>query len=139
MKRCRYCGSEYSDEATVCPIDGEPLETVKPSNLQDLNSSQNLSSALPKKTHWGRLAYFMSLEAYDLVIATHFAITPSTWCRVTNLDWVFAALNLLLFVSGMFAIFCRGFRWWAISAFVVIVIAILLANCRVGYPYVYNT
>ena len=28
MKRCVYCGNEQPDEATSCPIDGEPLKTV---------------------------------------------------------------------------------------------------------------
>lgn len=26
MKRCTYCGREYSDEATVCSLDQQPLE-----------------------------------------------------------------------------------------------------------------
>lgn len=26
MKRCQYCGTEYPDDATVCPIDREPLD-----------------------------------------------------------------------------------------------------------------
>jgi hypothetical protein len=25
MKRCQYCGKEYSDKTAVCPVDGEPL------------------------------------------------------------------------------------------------------------------
>jgi hypothetical protein len=25
MKKCTYCGKEYSDEATVCAIDGQPV------------------------------------------------------------------------------------------------------------------
>jgi hypothetical protein len=25
MKKCTYCGKEYPDEATVCPLDQEPL------------------------------------------------------------------------------------------------------------------
>jgi hypothetical protein len=28
MKRCSYCGREYSEDATVCPIDQEPLLNV---------------------------------------------------------------------------------------------------------------
>jgi hypothetical protein len=28
MKQCVYCGKEQPDEATSCPIDGEPLKTV---------------------------------------------------------------------------------------------------------------
>lgn len=25
MKRCPYCGKEYTDDVTVCPLDGEPV------------------------------------------------------------------------------------------------------------------
>jgi hypothetical protein len=25
MKRCSYCGKEYTDDVTVCPLDGEPV------------------------------------------------------------------------------------------------------------------
>jgi hypothetical protein len=30
MKTCSYCGKEYSDEASVCAIDGQPLKSVAP-------------------------------------------------------------------------------------------------------------
>jgi len=25
MKRCSYCGKEYTDDVTFCPLDGEPV------------------------------------------------------------------------------------------------------------------
>ena len=25
MKRCHYCGKEYADDVTVCPVDGQPV------------------------------------------------------------------------------------------------------------------
>jgi hypothetical protein len=36
MKRCPYCGKEYSDEYSICAIDENPLEscTNKPSSSQ---------------------------------------------------------------------------------------------------------
>jgi hypothetical protein len=30
MKKCSYCGKEYPDDATVCAIDGQPLEPIVP-------------------------------------------------------------------------------------------------------------
>jgi|SRR5436190_15254971 len=30
MKRCRYCGNEYPDDATICFIDGESLPSNDP-------------------------------------------------------------------------------------------------------------
>ena len=32
MKSCTYCGKEYPDEASVCAIDGESLQTVIPTS-----------------------------------------------------------------------------------------------------------
>ena len=29
MKKCTYCGKEYSDEATVCELDANPLVATK--------------------------------------------------------------------------------------------------------------
>ena len=31
MKKCTWCGTEHADEASVCAIDGHPLEAVRPS------------------------------------------------------------------------------------------------------------
>jgi hypothetical protein len=28
MKKCTHCGKEQPDEATTCPVDGQPLESV---------------------------------------------------------------------------------------------------------------
>jgi hypothetical protein len=28
MKRCDYCGKEYPDDASVCALDGKPLEQI---------------------------------------------------------------------------------------------------------------
>ncbi len=30
MKRCTYCGAQYSDETSVCAIDGQPLKVIAP-------------------------------------------------------------------------------------------------------------
>jgi hypothetical protein len=30
MKRCTYCGKEYPNHASVCPVDGQPLEELVP-------------------------------------------------------------------------------------------------------------
>lgn len=36
MKKCTYCGKEQPDDATVCPIDGQPLKTViMPTSITD--------------------------------------------------------------------------------------------------------
>ena len=35
MKKCSYCGKEYSEEIVSCPIDGEALIEIIPSNPPD--------------------------------------------------------------------------------------------------------
>jgi hypothetical protein len=30
MKKCTYCGKEYSDDATACVVDEQPLERIDP-------------------------------------------------------------------------------------------------------------
>lgn len=30
MKRCTYCGKKYPDDAAICTVDQEPLESVQP-------------------------------------------------------------------------------------------------------------
>jgi len=47
MKKCTYCGKEYPDEAEVCAIDQEPLESdarAASANAEDISAD---SSALP--------------------------------------------------------------------------------------------
>jgi uncharacterized membrane protein YdbT with pleckstrin-like domain len=38
MKQCSYCGKEYTDDAAVCSIDGQPL--VTPMNDNNANSQE---------------------------------------------------------------------------------------------------
>lgn len=41
MKSCSYCGKEYPDEASVCPVDGQPLRTVTPKAPTPLDSQRH--------------------------------------------------------------------------------------------------
>ncbi len=34
MKKCTYCGKEYTDDVTVCQLDAEPLEYIRGSRVQ---------------------------------------------------------------------------------------------------------
>jgi hypothetical protein len=50
MKKCTYCGKEYSDEATFCPNDASPLENVssnQPSRPAAKSASSGNLSELP--------------------------------------------------------------------------------------------
>ena len=47
MKKCTYCGKEYPDEAEVCAIDQEPLESDAPVPSVVSEDSSPDSSAVP--------------------------------------------------------------------------------------------
>ena len=60
MKRCPYCGKEYSDEYSVCALDENPLESC---------------AAKPRKSQGGVLAYILIavlLVGFDYLINPHF-------------------------------------------------------------------
>jgi hypothetical protein len=40
MKRCSYCGKEYPDEASVCAVDGQPLQPVAPPLVAGVSAGQ---------------------------------------------------------------------------------------------------
>lgn len=40
MKKCPYCGQEYSDEYSACPIDETPLESTDPKPAAPLPTSE---------------------------------------------------------------------------------------------------
>ena len=46
MKKCSYCGKEYPDEASVCVIDREPLE----SNVSTPHSDSEVNTATSPET-----------------------------------------------------------------------------------------
>ena len=60
MKRCPYCGKEYSDEYSVCALDENPLES---------------STVKPRKSQRGVFPYILIpvlLVSFDYLINPHF-------------------------------------------------------------------
>lgn len=41
MKRCTYCGKEYPDDATSCPIDTHPLERIAQGEIEEKFSARD--------------------------------------------------------------------------------------------------
>jgi uncharacterized membrane protein YciS (DUF1049 family) len=85
MKRCPYCGKEYSDEYSVCALDETPLESC---------------TAKPSKSQRGVLAYILIpalLVGFDYLIDPHFF-------SLENIRVLFSVglLVLILLVSGVF-------------------------------------
>jgi len=88
MKRCPYCGKEYSDEYSVCPIDENPLEST---------------AAKPIKKQSGILVcvLLVLIVGFDCLIDPHFF---SHFFSLKNIRLLFCTglLVLITLVSGIF-------------------------------------
>ena len=61
MKKCTYCGKENPDDAVVCSVDGQPLESVNPPPL--------LSSATVGQHHTVKRLAFIEPVGAGMVLA----------------------------------------------------------------------
>lgn len=50
MKKCPYCGQEYSDDNCVCVIDNNPLESTDPKPLIPDCASESVNATAPRST-----------------------------------------------------------------------------------------
>ncbi|MGC9942951.1 MAG: hypothetical protein ABSE48_14055 [Verrucomicrobiota bacterium] len=87
MKRCPYCGKEYSDEYSVCALDENPLESC---------------ATRPKKKQAGVLAYILIpalIVGFDYLIDPHFF-------SLKNIRVLFSVglLILILLIWGVFGL-----------------------------------
>ena len=75
MKRCEYCGQEFPDEVTVCPVDGNSVVAFDP--RPDLPPGAAMSIAA-----FGVLSTFSGVGAAWIVVSTiarvlnHFSASP---------------------------------------------------------------
>ena len=66
MKRCTYCGKEYSDDAVVCAIDQEPLDSDQPDPSAALFTNSSASSnSIPSVNDIELPDGFIPLEIVD--------------------------------------------------------------------------
>ena len=85
MKRCPYCGKEYSDEYSVCALDENPLESC---------------AAKPRKSQRGVLAYILIpalIVGFDYLIDPHFF-------SLKNIRVLFS-VGLLVLISLVWGVF----------------------------------
>jgi hypothetical protein len=108
MKRCPYCGKEYSDEYSVCAIDESPLESCgsKPSRPHGTVAASN---AITQHTK----AAWMSGACVIASIAFFFfwglASGISGGFGVLAILACFSAVKVIMFVSAI-AFIVQGFR-----------------------------
>ncbi len=91
MKRCPYCGKEYSDEYSVCALDENPLES---------------SAVKPRKSQRGVLAYILIpvlLVGFDFLIDPHFF-------SLKNIRVLFA-VGLMVLVLLVWGVFWLQTKW----------------------------
>ena len=108
MKRCPYCGKEYSDEYSVCAIDENPLESCDPKP-----SKPNVAVAASKPTTQHTKAAWMSGACVIASIAFFFiwglASGISGGFGVLAILGCFYAVKVIMFVSAI-AFIVQGFR-----------------------------
>jgi hypothetical protein len=63
MKKCPYCGKEYPDEASVCAIDQEPLESDPPT-LGQVTDGKALSTNCRGPLMWIGLCFLVTAVCY---------------------------------------------------------------------------
>jgi len=91
MKRCPYCGKEYSDEYSVCALDENPLESC---------------AAMPRKSQRGVLAYIlipMLLVGFDYLIDPDF-------CSLKNIRVLFS-IGLLVLILLIWGVLWLQTKW----------------------------
>jgi len=117
MKRCPYCGKEYSDEYSVCATDESPLESCDPKP-----SKPHGAVAVPKTIGQHTKAVLMSGACVIASIAFIFISLPSGSGAfgLAAILGCFMAVKVILFASAI-AFIVQGFRvhwgWGVVNIF----------------------
>jgi hypothetical protein len=110
MKRCPYCGKEYSDEYSVCAIDESPLEPCVPKTSRANGTSVTLPHrawSQHTKAAWISGACIISSVAFLFIwglasgISGGFSVLAILGC--------FYAVKVIFFVAAI-AFIIQGFR-----------------------------
>jgi hypothetical protein len=57
MKNCTYCGKEYADDVSVCPIDGKPVRAIGEADPSPERSQQSPEILAAERRFWDRMTF----------------------------------------------------------------------------------
>jgi hypothetical protein len=106
MKRCPYCGKEYSDEYSVCAIDESSLESCDPEA-----SKPHGAVAVSKATGQHTKAVWISVACVIASVAFYLILLPggSGAFGLAAILGCLTAVKFIMFVSAI-AFIVQGFR-----------------------------
>jgi hypothetical protein len=106
MKRCPYCGKEYSDEYSACAIDESPLESCDPKPSKP-HGAVAASKAMTQhtKTVWMSVACLIASIGFYLILLP----SGSGALGLAAILGCFMAIKVIMFVSAI-AFIVQGFR-----------------------------
>lgn len=129
MRQCKYCGAEYSDEATECLIDKTPLIEDPVARSQVQLPRYFTYSEYPIPVSLVILSYIFFLPAGILFGAVFFLFVLAVFAGMPDLVSIMP-LIVIGFGFGMFWLLLsrglrRGSRGWRICALIVIWLGML--------------
>ena len=74
MKKCSYCGKEYSEKIVSCPIDGEALIEIIPSKPPDQTAPKTANTYI-EIIPW----YRKDSTAWTATVLGFFCCAPALW------------------------------------------------------------
>jgi hypothetical protein len=118
MKKCTYCGQEYSDEYSICPIDENPLESFDPTRPrpQETPTVRRLQHAHRAMRPHTKAALISGACVISMIAATvlieGLAQGISSGYGVLAILGCFLAIKVIFFVAYV-AFIVQGFRvYW---------------------------
>jgi len=95
MKKCTYCGKQYPDEALVCGIDQNPLESIVPPPLTPPPSTTDERQRIIDREHLKLLSIFHFIVAglalcalgflfVHYMMMSHLISNPDLWKNTQN-------------------------------------------------------
>jgi len=131
MKKCSYCGKEYPDEASVCAIDGQPLQPVTappiaPGFGQSYPTRKLLAYVAPVRAG---LVLAVTYAFFGLIFAPFFVLMGVIGNKTGNTPAAFGGILLAVFFPVLYAI--AGF----IGGLLAAVIYNLVAKWTGGFEF----
>ena len=114
MKKCRYCGTEYSDDVAFCPIDRQPLDVTQPEITPSRDKSPSAGFGIRALARivdaiFGILIGFAAgiLASVVIMILSAAGIIASGWQQRLN-GFSLTSLGFALIGNIAYHFFCEG-------------------------------